>query len=314
MDRPPFPAVIDATMIATWRSCHQKFFRQYVQHWKPKGESVHLHAGAAFARGLEVARRRFYEDGQLEETAIAAGMSALILAYGDFEAPEGSAKTLDRMMGALEYYFHRYPMGTDAAKPIELPSGKRGIEFSYAQPLPFDHPTTGDPMIYSGRSDMICTYAGGRYIEDDKTASQLGASWSRQWDLRSQFTGYCWAARESGMPVNGVLVRGVSILKTKYDTLEHITYRADWAIERWLVQVLHDLTDMQRAWESGYWDWALDHACTEYGGCALNQICQSKEPETWLPIYHEKRVWNPLTRTEEPAPTSLEIPNVIEAD
>ena len=58
-----------------------------------------------------------------------------------------------------------------------------------------------------------------------KRQRQLGDSWARQWELRGQFTGYCWAAREAGIDVNGVLVRGVSILKTKYGSAQAITNR-----------------------------------------------------------------------------------------
>jgi hypothetical protein len=299
-----FPSVIDATQIAAWRSCHQKSFRQYFEHWKPKGESVHLHAGAAFARGLEVVRRNFYTEDATSEASIELGMHALVQAYGSFECPEGSNKSLDRMMGALDHYFYVWPLSHDSAiaRPHKFESG-HGIEFSFAQPLTYRHPVTGDPIIYAGRSDMIADFAGGLYIEDDKTASQLGASWSKQWDLRSQFTGYCWAAREAGMAVNGVLVRGVSILKTKYDTAETITYRADWEIDRWLKQLYRDLAAMERCWREGYFDFALDHACDEYGGCAFKQICKSEEPESWLPMYFERRKWNPLDRSE----TSLEI-------
>lgn len=296
----PFPHVVDSTMLAAFRSCPQKFFRTYMEHWKPQGESVHLVAGAAFARGLEVARREFYERGMSAEDAIAAGIGALLAAYGDFNAPEGSAKTPERMAGAMEYYFDVHPLASDPAAPLELPSGKRAIEFSFAQPLPFDHPQSGDPILYTGRSDMICTFADGIYIEDDKTASQLGASWSKQWDLRSQFTGYCWAARQAAIPVNGVLVRGISILKTKYDNAQAITYRSEWEIARWLGQVLRDLERMQECWRAGIWDWNLDHACAEYGGCSLVSVCKSEQPEVWLPMYFERRVWDPLDRAERP--------------
>ena len=300
--RPDFPSVIDATQIATMRSCMRKQQLAYMpgNEWKPQGEQIHLLAGAAFARGLEVARRSFYEEGKDNDTAIADGVVALIIAYGDFEPPEGATKTLDRMIGALVYYFDQYIMETDKAKPLLLPSGRRAIEFSFATPLPYLHPITRDPILYAGRSDMIATYAEGTYVEDDKTTSQLGASWSKQWDLRSQFTGYCWSAREAGMAVNGVLVRGVSILKTKYDTLEAITYRSAWEIDRWLTQICRDLARLEECWRSGYYDYALDHACTEYGGCSFTQICKSPSPEIWLPMSFERRHWDPLTRTETP--------------
>jgi hypothetical protein len=299
MKRPDFPQVIDSTMLAAFRSCPQKMYRMYVEHWKPQGESIHLVAGAAFARGLEVARHKFYAEGCSSDEAIGLGLEGLMLAYGDFQAPEGSAKSLDRMCGALEFYFDRYPLETDTAKPLVLPSGKRAIEFSFATPIEFPHPVSGDPIIYAGRSDMIVTFAEGIYVEDDKTASQLGASWSKQWDLRSQFTGYCWSARQAGLEVNGVLVRGVSILKTKYDTLQAITYRSAWEIDRWYDQVIRDLGRMQGCWERGVWDYNLDHACTEFGGCALTAVCKSPTPKSWLPMYFERRRWDPLERVEE---------------
>jgi len=212
----PFPAVWDSSMLATLRSCPQKFALEYLQNWKPKRESHHLRAGAAFAKGLEVTRRRFYAESQSPDTSIQAGIGALLAAYGDFQPPDDSPKTAARMAGALEFYFAKWPLGSDPAVPATL-GDRLGIEFSFATPLPLNHPSTGEPLMYCGRADMVADFAGGRYVEDDKTASQLGASWSRQWDLRSQFTGYCWAARVAGIAVQGVLIRGISILKTKYD-------------------------------------------------------------------------------------------------
>jgi hypothetical protein len=204
------------------------------------------------------------------------------------------------MAGALEFYFQTWKLDTDAATPTIMPSGKRAIEFSFAQPLPVLHPVTGNPLIYAGRSDMICDFAQGTFIEDDKTATQLGATWGKQWELRSQFTGYCWASQMAGLPVNGVLVRGVSILKTKYDSAQAITYRSQWEIDRWLDQTIRDLGRMAQAWREGYWGWNLGDACSSYGGCPFNQICKSNDPKSWLPMYFERRRWDPLERTETP--------------
>jgi hypothetical protein len=298
--RPRFPHVLDNTLISAFRSCPQQANRAYFEHWKPQGTSVHLHAGAAYAHGLEVMRRAFYSHEVNAEDALALGGEALLKAYGDFECPEGSAKSAARMLGALEFYTSQYPLDKDPARPLVLPSGHHAIEFSFAQPLDIQHPETGDPLIYCGRSDMIVQFAGGTYVEDDKTTSSLGATWSKQWDLRSQFIGYCWAAREAGISVNGVLVRGVSILKTKYDTQQAIVYFSDWEIERWQQQLRRDIHRMMDCWEEGYWDFNLADACSAYGGCEFKQVCKSPTPQTWLPVYFEQRVWDPLERTETP--------------
>ena len=293
----PFPSLWDSSMLATLRSCKHKFMLEYLRNWKPKLESHHLHAGGAFAKGLEVARRSFYDGGKNAEESLQAGVGALLGAYGSFEPPSDSPKTAARMAGALDFYFATWPLGSDPALPSVI-NGKRAIEFSFAEPLPILHPTTGEPLIYCGRADQIVDFAGGRYVEDDKTASQLGATWSRQWDLRSQFTGYTWAARCAGIRVDGVLVRGVSILKTKYDRAEAVTYRPAWQVDRWLHQTCRDIQAAIACWKEGYWDWALDHACTEYGGCAFRQICAVQDPEPFLRMNFEQRYWNPLTRED----------------
>ena len=294
----PFPAVLDSTIIAAFRSCPQKAYLEFIRHFKPRDPSVHLHAGAAYASGIEAARVSYYVHGQHPDVAIETGVHALLKAYGDFECPSDSPKSAERTAGALEYYFSQYPLGTDKAIPLTLPGGKRGIEFSFLEPLEILHPESGDPLLYSGRMDMMCSYEGMNLGEDDKTTSQLGASWSRQWDLRSQFTGYVWGAARAGIKLDGFLVRGVSILKTKYDTLQAITYRPSWQIERWYAQLLRDIQRMIKCWEEGYFDLNLDHACTEYGGCIFRNVCQMRDADALLAQQFQRRRWDPVLRTE----------------
>lgn len=298
--QPQFPEWLDSTMLSAYKSCPRKFWLEYVLNYKPKEVSVHLRAGAAFASGLEAAREAFFVGGTPAPEAEALGLQALIADYGDFQCPADSAKSLERMCGALEFYFDNYPLGADGAIPVKLPSGKRGIEISFAEPLPLVvHPVTGAPLLYCGRLDQAVDYAGGIFGEDDKTTSSLGASWSKQWDLRSQFTGYCWGYGAAfGRPLNGFLIRGVSILKTKYETQQALTYRAAWQIEEWLDTTVHTVQRMLADWGAGAWRKVLDHACNEYGGCSFRQSCLSDKPQGWLDTFFERRLWNPLTRQE----------------
>lgn len=298
MTRPPFPTVLDSTIMAAFRSCPRKAELEFIQHWKPQTPSVHLHAGAAYASGMEAARVAYYLNGHSAEDSIALGIQALLTHYGSFECPEDSPKSASRMAGALEFYFSHYRLGEDQAIPLSLPGGKSGIEFNFLEPIDLAHPETGDPLLYSGRMDMMCSYENMNLGEDDKTASQLGASWPRQWDLRSQFTGYVWGAGRAGIKLDGFLVRGVSILKTKYDTLQAITYRPAWQIDRWYEQLLRDVKRMIAAWQEGYYDYNLDHACAEYGGCQFRSICQMRDPQALLRQQFERRRWDPVARTE----------------
>lgn len=298
MTRPPFPSVIDSSLMAAYKSCGRKAFLEYFHHWKLRDQSVHLHAGKAYAEGIEKARAAFYVEGKSPDEALAIGLHALMTSYGNFECPPESAKSAERTAGALEYYFSQYRLGEDRAIPMTLPGGKRGIEFNFLEPLTVLHPVTGEPLLYSGRMDMMVDYEGMKLGEDDKTASQLGASWPRQWDLRSQFTGYVWGAAKAGIRLDGFLVRGVSILKTEYDTLQAITYRPDWQIERWEEQLTRDLARMIGNWEEGYFDYNLDHACAEYGGCPFRSVCQMRDPSQLLAQQFQRRRWDPVLREE----------------
>jgi len=301
-----FPEVLDSTMITTYRACPHKFFREYCQHWKSATPSVHLHAGAAFAKGLEVARLAHYRDGKGQEDALEDGMTALLKAYGDFDCPEDSAKSATRMAGALEFYFERYPFAFEDAPPHTVAStGLPAVEFNFAEPLPIHHPDTGNPLIIAGRFDQVVDYAGGVWGEDDKTASQLGASWPKQWDMRFQFSTYCWGAKRAGMPLQGFLVRGISILKRGYDTMQAITYRPEWMLQRWEEEMLHTVGRMVEDWVAYRASAPISFthnegdACNAYGGCGMRTVCLAVDPEPWLRTSYEQRVWNPLTRGEE---------------
>lgn len=298
-----FPGLIDASLLSSFKSCPELCRKIYLEHFKSKTPSVHLHAGGAFASGIERTRTAFFVEGKDSDTSIAEGVGELLRFYGDFDCPADSAKSAERMAGAFEFYWSNYPLGThddhgNRIDPVELPGGKRAIEVNFAEPLPISHPDTGDPLIYCGRLDAILNYAGGRYITDEKTTTQLGASWSRQWDLRSQFTGYAWGARQIGIKVDGALVRGISILKTKYDTQQAISYRPDWMIDRWYAEMLLWVEDLKRCYQTGSFRHNFDHSCAEYGGCQFREACSTQDETPWLETYFERREWNPLLRTE----------------
>lgn len=289
-----FPRVVDNSMREAYTACPMRFFRSYVQNLTLPAISVHLHAGAAYAKGLEVMRQHYYELGKDAETALVEGSKALILAYGDFECPPSSPKTADRMVGALEYYTSEYPLATDYVKPF-MAGDQAALEFTFAVELPIAHPDTGEPIIYAGRFDMLGVYQNDMLVVyDDKTASQLGQSWSSKWRLASQFTGYTWAAKQYGFDVQAVVVRGVSILKTQYGTAEVISYRPQWMIDRWYEQLLREITRMIDDYKSGQWMLAQADACSSYGGCMFVDLCDKQHPETWIETQFITRPYDPL--------------------
>lgn len=301
MDRPPFPTVIDNSLVEAFIQCPTKCLNEYFLHWKLKTPNVHLHAGGAYAHGMEAARLAFFRDGKSESDAIGIGAKALLDFYGDFECPPDSGKSAEGTLGAFCFYHDKYPMSTDSAKPHVFGDGRLGVEFNFTHPLDFANPETGAPLLYTGRFDMLADFNGAVYGEDDKTTSSLGPSWVRKWDLRSQFTGYCWGAREYGIPIVGFIVRGVSILKTKFDTQQAITYRAPWQVDEWYENLTtRILPRMVEMWERHAWTMALGDACEAYGGCQFRPVClaQPADRVNWLEGKFERRHWDPVTRKE----------------
>lgn len=301
-----FPEVIDNTAREQFFVCPQKFFRSTINKLAPRHTSEHLHFGGAFAMGLEVMRKGFYDVGYSPEDALLAGTEAAIRYYGDYEPPEGSFKTLENLILALDFYARTRPLETDYVKPHKLSSGKHAIEFTFAIPLPINHPVTGNPLLYAGRFDMLAEYQNTLFVMDDKTTSRLGPTWDRQWKLNSQFTGYCWAAQQHNLPVAGAIIRGQSILKYGFEPAEAIVYRPQWMIDRWYHQLLKDVQDMIDRWTDQYvkgfpdsFDYALGAACTAYSGCEFAKLCLSQNPESWIRSDYKQRHWNPLLKDPE---------------
>lgn len=294
MERPEFPVAIDSSMRAAFVECPTKFHYQYLRNLRPRGESVHLIAGGAFARGCEVTRRAFYDEGKSLNEALELGIAAAVSHYGSFEPPPDSAKTCGRVVEALEEFFHQYPPFTDHCQPAKREDGKHAIEFKFSVPLGVTHPTTKEPILYVGRSDMIVEYNGMRMIEDDKTTSQLGQSWPGSWALRGQIDGYIWADQQHGNDTRGAVIRGISFLKTKFGHAESLQLRTKWQIDRWYKQLCRDIERMKGLWEEGVYDLALDTACTSYGGCPFVALCKVENPEPWIEQDYEVRVWSPL--------------------
>lgn len=243
----------------------------------------------------------FYSEEKPALDAQAIGLETLIREYGDFDCGRHDNKSLDRMMAAFQYYWTAFPLESDPVQPYHGPNGPM-VEFSFALPLDSDllHPVSGEPIIYTGRADMIATYAGAVSVYDDKTTSSLGASWAGQWDRRSQFSGYAWAASAFGIPVSQIVVRGIALLKTEIKHAQCISVRTPHHIQEWHRQAVRDIRRAMDCWKEGYWDLNLADACSGYGGCMFKQPCMSSNPEPWLTGgNYSVRIWNPLTRTED---------------
>lgn len=296
-DKTIFPSVWDNTMLADASDCEQKANVRFFHHLRPSTPNVHLHAGQAFAKGIEALRQHTYPPSGAD--AVGEATKALLNHYGTFEAGD-SAKSLTGMLGALGSYVEQYNPETDHLKPLML-NGKPAVEFSFAHPLDIHHPVTGEPLIYCGRFDMLGVLNNdpqSLFVVDEKTTTQLGATWAKQWQLRSQFMGYVWGAKKFGHPVIGAIVRGISILKRSYGHAEAIVYYPQWMIDRWYDQIHHKLARLIEAWKNDKWQYNFSLTCSAYGGCPYRMLCESENPDQWLDPYYQVSAWDPMKLKE----------------
>ena len=305
---PTFPIYIDSSMRGDFVECPRKFADGYIFKRTLPGTNVHLTAGGAYAKGLEVVRTLVWGPEKLSlDDAIASAIPAIVAEYGDLRPTEDyKHKSVKNVITAIVAYFDRYPPGRDHLQPFIKENGYPAVEFTFAFPTGIPHPITKEPILYVGRFDMVGVYNDLLWVVDDKTASALGAGWDRSWRLRGQLTGYTFAAHQFGFKAAGAIVRGISFLRTgAFGFSEPIEYRSHWQLDRWWNQLHRDIARMVDCWNDkgedgeypfGYWDYNLAEACTAYGGCPFVDLCAVSNPDVWAETNYEYRDWNPLEK------------------
>jgi len=290
------PTHIDSTMLSAWNQCGKKFEYEYVYGLRPSALSVDLHAGATFAGTIETFYKLFWS-GLDVQTALLRSHLTFQALWGDFELNKDSPKTKENMWIAVEDFVRAYPPASDPIQPF-FSSGVPTFEFSFAIPLDFpgfpSHPS-GGPFVYCGRPDLLGMLSNRIVVLDNKTSGRLASDWAKQWDLRSQFLGYCWAVSLTLAPCHTVVIRGTIIRKRDIEQVTATKLFAQWEIDRWFEQLRRNLHRLVRQWNDGYFDFNLGESCTSYGGCAFHDLCKSPTPQVWFDTFRRER-WNPLLR------------------
>jgi hypothetical protein len=302
-----FPQYIDSSMRSTFISCPKRFYWEYILKLSPSTTSPDLHAGACFASAIERTRVEYYEAGAPINEAIERGFEHLTREWGDYEPPDrhdGSThnKSFINTASAFIKYWEEYNPIFDRLRPYVNTDGSIATEYSFAIPTEIRHPTSGDPIIYCGRFDMLGYFEGAPdnlYIVDEKTTGSLGSTWAQKWGMRGQFLGYAYGAKQHGFRVQGAVIRGVAIMKTNTKFAQAVLSISNWQVERWWQQLQLDIQNMVDCWHMEGHDisfpYAYGEACEQYGGCSYMELCTARDPELWFGDY-ERRVWNPMQR------------------
>lgn len=319
-----FPLTIDSTILAEIASCEMSAFRKYVQHLNSGRESTDLVAGGAFAKGLEVTRKAFYDTGMSANEAVTLGIQALLDNYGD-HIPSKPAKSADVMAMALEQYFWTYPLESDVIQPAKLADGTHGIEYSFAHELPIQHPDLlGQNLVFVGRADMLCEYAGKLWVSDEKTTGTITADWAKQWETRGQFSAYCYGLRKDGIPVSGAYIRGIGLYKTGPKFVETVTNRSEWECQIWYQNMLQTVSKFVGKYKqykaaqvlgqtkeekhpANFFRPSFNESCFKYfRPCQFQDACKTLNSEGMLEMSMEQNIWLPHLHKRMPLEQFLE--------
>jgi hypothetical protein len=322
------PNHISASSLSAWNACRRKWFWRNLTGLGQPGSSIHLIAGAAFAAGLEAARKRAFShpspDGSVTvDQMLEAAYPAFMKEWGDHVEPDTSNKSKTNVFEAIRVYLTQHHPLTDIIQPLVYKQdGTPGSEFTFEIPLSVNHPS-GDPYLFSGRFDLLGSYNGLPCVVDEKTTSQLGSTWASSFALRSQFLGYVWACRQLGFDLNTVIVRGVGLYKREIKIQTVIETYPDHLIERWHFNLINTLLEINKAWRrmgdnqlslDSILPAVLDDACSSYSGCEYRTLCAAHDPEPFFSNYVQIR-YNPIAKnplTEPARSPDLSTPITID--
>ena len=279
MPKYPFPTSVSASALSNFKRCEKLSEYYTFQRIVPKEKSGHLTTGGSFAVGIERVRRSYYVEKNDAKKALLDGVRAM---WEDFGENEGIGnKNWLTLTHALCAYFDEWPLGKDVLTPMVF-ANDTAIEFDFAAALPINHPVTGDPMLYSGRSDAICQGHQALWNVDEKTTAGIGPTWASKWQMRSQFIGTKWAVGQYGYVLKGTMVRGIAILKYETKFAEHPAIVSSLMVDRWLESTISTIERMIKCWKDGAFAYNFDDGCNMFNSlCDYATLCQAQDASQW---------------------------------
>lgn len=334
-----FPLIWDSTALMGFDSCNLSGFRKHIQHLSSPEENTHLLFGGAFAKGLEVVRKRFYNDALSQAKAVLEGQKTAIEVYGDHIPHPSNKKTKEALINVIGKYFETYPLDSKSLQPLRLQSGEAAIETSFKMELPFLHPTLKIPLQLVGRVDMLGIWNKRLVNVDEKTTWRLSNPNGVQWATRGQFTTYSALAKKQGIHLDGTLVRevcigattsykGMDLMKsflpplqegeetlsdssTKVTFQEIFTPRTAWQVDIWEKQAIRKVERYLKYYnlwvEQGFphpatlFDGNWGESCKEFmTSCEFIDLCCSDAGERYIEGEWAQNIWLPHLQKRVP--------------
>ncbi len=196
------------------------------------------------------------------------------------------AKNRPNLIRSIIWYLEEYK--DDPCETVILADGTPAVELKFEMPLTSE-------ITLVGHLDRLVTYAGGVYVQDQKTSgSTIGSYWFNRFNPDNQMSLYSVASKVVyKTPVLGVMIDAAQIAGGFTRFSRGFTYRTEEQCEEWLRDAEYHI---EQTWAADP-SWPMrDTACQKYGGCQFLNVC-SKDPrvrEEYLKSDFEINHHNPL--------------------
>lgn len=287
-------------------ACHHAFAAiRLFQLYNTHKEHALYHAKRLFPR--DDAWQAFIQvikSENLDEYMIMNELCGLALEYSQYyDDPGDKRRTLVNMEEALAKYTSRY----DITKPIWVkddkdPTALVGIEIPFDLLLTYKDPDTTREARFVGRIDGISVNNDKLVLEENKTTSQINASWIAQWHMSHQVTGYMIAVSTLAMQqCQDADIMGLAIPQPRQSAYDGLivegTKRNPTQINNWLKWFFTSVAEFNHAKDDWFNASMYTHSCTRYfRECSLIPLCSAERDEQEQIFNNEmaEQVWNPL--------------------
>lgn len=291
----------DATSLSLAMTCPRKYYYSMIRQIRPQIDSVHLRFGALYATALEHFYKHRAEGATIDEALFLIVREALVSTWlydeeGRSLGPEpflDNAKNRFGLIRSIVWYVDQFGDESNAGiKTLHLSNGKPAVELSFSF-------QATDEIVLCGHLDRIVTYAGAKFVMDQKTTgSTIGTYFFDNFKPDVQMSLYTLAGQiVLDSPIKGVLIDGAQIAVgfTRFE--RGFTYRTNEELHEFLKTALVTIETTRHYTAEDYFPMNLT-ACGNYGGCPFRGICSTSPSHREEIIQREfkTKVWDPIER------------------
>lgn len=204
MSMAPEPLYIDNSILSTFMSCDMEGWLRYGLHLTTNEERADRLAGQITASVLAKFRTTWDREVSLKL------FESRYKDWANHNVSRGDRLEYTNCYDILDQYMRQN-------------TPDRQLRFQVTDPplveVPFELPLSDEgDIIYMGRCDLIPLWETGDYVVlDDKTTGKLSSYWAKKWVMDSGQSGYVWAMRQLGYPIQGSVINGIEFAKLPSD-------------------------------------------------------------------------------------------------